>query len=458
MKKTLLYMLLLSAPVFVACDEDFNKDVAGPQAWEQEEAKNISFTASPPSAIDLNKVTGDVISLCTFTAPSVENATITGYGITVDGRFSLSMDDRGQVKVSELQDAVISLYGKRPEARTMTSVAYVLVDMDGQAFRASSGELSLTVTPKAPFIDKAYYLIGNMNGWTADEVSKLIKLNQSGDVYENPLFSTIIDVPADCYWKIVPQARVDAFEKGEAENVWGDGILGCAVDGDDALTGNLVVDGGAIKINDAGWVKIELNMMEYTYTVTTLGSVSPYMYVPGNHQGWNPATAPAVYSTDFMNYTGFVLLDGEFKFTSKPGWDGTNYGAGATDGTLSTGGDAANLNAEQGFYLLRANISSLTWSASKIETFGIIGNATAGGWDTSTPMTFDSGNLEYTVITALTDGEFKFRANDAWEINLGGDMLDLTFGGDNIAVTTGVYKITLSLSNAEKFTCKMEKQ
>ncbi len=460
MKNRLLYILLVSAAFacFMACDEDFNKGVAEPQSWEQEAAKSISFSASAVPPIDLSKVSAEMVAVCSFSAPVTEGGTVNGYEISLDGDSVLPMNENGQVKTSELQNVVTALYGKRPEARSMKGVAYALVDVDGQVFRAASVEITVTVTPKAPFIDNAYYLIGNMNDWVADDVSKLIKLNQSGDVYENPVFSTMVKVPADCYWKVIPQTRVDAFENKEADNVWGDGVLGCAIDGDESTTGTLVVDGNAMKIKEAGWVKIELNMMEYTYTVTSLGSVSPYMYVAGNHQGWNPGTAPLVYSTDFMNYTGFVSLDGEFKFTSQRDWNGTNYGAGTVDGMLSTDGGAGNLSAEKGFYLLKANISSLTWSATKIETFGLIGNATAGGWDSSTPMTFDPEKVEYTVTATLTDGEFKFRANNGWDVNLGGDVSNLSFGGDNIAVTAGTYKITLSLSNAEKFTCSMAKQ
>ena len=198
-------------------------------------------------------------------------------------------------------------------------------------------------------------------------------------------------------------------------------------------------------------------MLDYTYKVTVLGNVSPFLYVPGNHQGWSPATAPFVHSTDFMNYGGFVSLDGEFKFTSEKSWDGVNYGAGAKDGALSTDGGAGNLKAEKGFYLLKANISSLTWSAVLIQTFGLIGSATDGGWDTSTPMTFDAAKSEYSITATLKDGELKFRANDVWDVNLGGDPEHLTFGGANIAVKAGTYKITLSLSDAQKYTCTIAK-
>ena len=72
-------------------------------------------------------------------------------------------------------------------------------------------------------------------------------------------------------------------------------------------------------------------------------------------------------------------------------------------------------------------------------------------------MTFDAAKSEYSITATLKDGELKFRANDTWDINLGGDPENLTLGGANIAVKAGTYKITLSLSNAQKYTCTMVK-
>ena len=109
-------------------------------------------------------------------------------------------------------------------------------------------------------------------------------------------------------------------------------MFNCEENGNTDLTGKLVInpnpEPGAMRIENAGWVKISLNMMDYTYTVELLGEVSPYLYTPGNHQNWTPATSVKLYSSDFMNYSGYLSLDGEFKFTSAPDWDHTNYGDG----------------------------------------------------------------------------------------------------------------------------------
>ncbi|SCQ22073.1 hypothetical protein TFUB4_01920 [Tannerella forsythia] len=455
MKKWSIYrymILLCPVLIFTACMEDFNGDVAAPQQWEQETAKTIGFKAEKVGTIDLNTVASEKVKVCSITKPALTAGRVKGYALYLNEKVTLEVDSLGQVKTSALQDSIVSIYGKRPELRTLNGRLYALVALGGQTLRSDSVALTLAVKPKAPFIAEEYYILV----WDKSTIGPTVtRFNHTGDVYENPIFTIVTKVVAGAEWLVGTKKYASPIEQETVEP--GTGRLGNATEGSDATEGTLVPEGNRMKFKAAGWTKIELNMADYTYKVTVLGNVSPFLYVPGNHQGWSPATAPFVHSTDFMNYSGFVSLDGEFKFTSEKSWDGVNYGAGAKDGTLSTDGGAGNLKAEKGFYLLKANISSLTWSAVLIQTFGLIGSATDGGWDTSTPMTFDAAKSEYSITAALKDGELKFRANDAWDVNLGGDPEHLTFGGANIAVKAGTYKITLSLSDAQKYTCTIAK-
>ena len=153
--------------------------------------------------------------------------------------------------------------------------------------------------------------------------------------------------------------------------------------------------------------------------------------------------------------SGYLSLDGEFKFTSAPDWNHTNYGDGG-EGTLSTEG--GNLSASKGFYYVEANVTTLTWKATEITTYGIIGGF--NDWSASLPMTFDAATSTYTVEAELPAGtEFKFRANDDWAINLGGALGNLVPGGDNIKVAeAGTYIIILDLSNAANFKATMTKK
>ncbi len=444
--------MLLTAAAFTACTEDFNTDVAKPQQWGPETAKTIGFKAQSVGAINLNKVTTDRVKVCTITAPTLDSgAVLSAYQLYLNDKVAIAIDKLGQVKTSELQDSLVALYGRRPVARSVRARLYALVTVGSQTLRSDSLIVPLSLTPKARFVSEYYSLLLWKKGATTPA---FIRFNHTGDVYENPVFTLVTKVEAGAEWAVGSKKHTSPIELEDAEE--GTGLLGNATEGNSAATGTLVPEGKRMKFKAAGWTKIELNMSDYTYKVTALGNASPYLYVPGNHQSWAPATAPALYSSDFMNYAGFVSLDGEFKFTSAQSWDGTNYGAGAKDGSLSTDSKAGNLKADKGFYLLRVNTSSLIWSAMPIKTLGLIGDATPGGWDKSTPMTFDAAKSTYTITVTLKAGEIKFRANDAWDISLGGSLDNLTLDGPNINVAAGKYKLTLNLSNPSKYTCKME--
>lgn len=81
--------------------------------------------------------------------------------------------------------------------------------------------------------------------------------------------------------------------------------------------------------------------------------------------------------------------------------------------------------------------------------WGIIGSSTALGWDNSTSMTFNPLTGKYSISTMLAVGEFKFRLDNSWAVNLGdnGNNLSLENGGANIPITAaGNYTIVLNLS------------
>jgi len=458
---------------FVSCDEDFNKDVTPPQANNPEEAANISFTASliDTEVIDLNKVSEDSLAFANATIDNPEGTEgflIAEISKTEDFKELIEIPTsirQTQTKstvlnvftnVSDLNTAVKELFGKAPNANKVFIRFYANIKKGTSSIKSEPLNLGpIAITPIASLIEPSYYLIGDMNSWNPDEV---IKFSHSGNnVYEDPNFAVILEVAANTYFKIAPQSAVDAHAAGG--DFW-ETVIGTAVDGDPSLEGSIVTENAqAIKIEDAGYVRISLNMEEYTYKIEPM-EVNPLLYVTGNHQSWDPATAPTLYTANMdMIYDGFVYLDGEYKFTSAPNWDNTNYGNGG-DGKLSTDGGAGNLNAEAGFYYLKANLNTLTYEQTKTE-WGLIGDATPGGWDNSTPMTYNKESNTWTVETTLEEGkDFKFRANNSWDINLGGSLTKLTFGGDNIRIeTSGTYVISLKLINElNGYSCTLSKK
>lgn len=188
-----------------------------------------------------------------------------------------------------------------------------------------------------------------------------------------------------------------------------------------------------------------------------------YQYVPGDYQGWNPPTAPAIAATvpNLNAFEGYINVPAggtyEFKINSDPDWDHTNYGDGG-GGTLSTSGGNLIWPNGAGYYLLKTDMSALTWSAT-ITNWGIIGSATPNGWDASTAMTYDAANNVWVINSlALVAGEAKFRANDDWTLNFGGDLNNLSYGGGNIQITeAGNYKVVLDLSHPLKYTAAFTK-
>ena len=145
-----------------------------------------------------------------------------------------------------------------------------------------------------------------------------------------------------------------------------------------------------------------------------------------------------------------------FKYTSTPDWGHVVYGDGG-NGNLTVNGKASLVVPDGGYYELSADLSKNKWTATKT-TWSIIGNATPGGWEKDTPLTYDSVKQVWTATVAITaSGSFKFRANNAWKIDFGIDeagdlqyadnpLLPYNAGLRDLTVPSdGMYIVTLDL-------------
>jgi hypothetical protein len=62
-------------------------------------------------------------------------------------------------------------------------------------------------------------------------------------------------------------------------------------------------------------------------------------------------------------------------------------------------------------------------------------------------MSWDATAKAFKITLDLGVGAIKFRANDAWDLNYGGDIAALTQGGGDIAIAAaGNYTITFYLN------------
>jgi retinol-binding protein 3 len=92
--------------------------------------------------------------------------------------------------------------------------------------------------------------------------------------------------------------------------------------------------------------------------------------------------------------------------------------------------------------------------------WGIIGNATPNNWDSDQPMIYNEASKTWKITLDLKAGEFKFRANSNWNINLGDTKSDgvLKLNGNNLKVdANGNYTVSLMLNIAGNYTYKLIK-
>ena len=461
MKKNIFYALAL-ATTMVACTDDYT-DWAAPQENGPEDAKSVSVSVSAASAIDFATSTAENVTIFSPSFTAEDGATAT-YKVTLspeDNSASAVLNSAdGTVPAEELKNAVISFYGKAPTPRVLNAVVDAYVDVRGQTVKVTASAVTVNVTLDAPFISTGYYLIGDMNAWNGDNMFAF--KHSSANVYDDPVFTLIFTTEADGqYWKIIPQSNVDA------SNVWNEGIegvVGVEVDGDTSLEGLLTTTAPqAGKIEKAGMYKMTLNMMDYTYKLEEL-NFEEYIYIPGNHQGWSPATAPRLYGANFDGYySGFSCLDGGFKFTKGPDWAFGEYNWGSftshPEGFTGEGGGDITCTVKD-FYFIEANVAEGTLKATPT-TWGIIGPAQAGGWDSDTDMTWNAADESWTATVELAADEFKFRANDDWGINVGGSFYNLSQDGGNMKVAeAGTYEVKLYLtrSTSDKMYCTLTKK
>ena len=198
----------------------------------------------------------------------------------------------------------------------------------------------------------------------------------------------------------------------------------------------------------------------------------PYLFVPGAYQGWDPGSADKINQLTGKAglYEGYEYLTGQyFKYTDAPDWNHTNYGDGG-NGNFTTDGLAGGLSVpDDGYYELTANLVTNKWTATRT-TWGIIGDATPGGWDNDTQMSYDAANKVWKVTAHMKqNGSFKFRANNAWTIDFGIDnggklvyadnpFFGYTPGLNNLSVPSdGDYSIILDLHVSGNYTYQLNK-
>ena len=448
MKKTLLYSLATMASLALAsCAGDYD-DWANPQANEQEaSAAKYGVTFANGSEAEGSMADEDgIINLVTVnsTDANVSGFTLQDFkvnGVAVNGTM---VGNSVQVSASELEKIVCEQNKSRASvARDLNVETQVSINLaSGDAVSITTkGETTGKFTPTAtPQLDeKGYYMLGQVNGNEWDAKSPVWMNKISDGVYQLKVTTT-----ADKNWFKFYAGSNFVSEDWDSINK---GALGCKENGSEDTFGYILYDGdswGELQtpvIPGAGTWIVTLDMNNLTYTVG-----KPVLYMAGDANGW--ATNDYLAGEDGVHFTGFMYLNQNgFKFCTQPEWKGTNYGA-----DFNTAADAANITMteEAGYYKVDVDLESKSYVLTPITTIGIIGSASPNGWDSDVDMTYVPYNAETKALgyweakdITLASGEIKFRANDDWAINWGGDVNALTQGGGNISVDAGTYDIKL---------------
>lgn len=474
--------ILLSALACWGLTSCENYELPNPPA----QSNSQEYVFNPDGLTVTSDVTDNVYSLEALqqSGSNINIATVTpgtlptGYRIVADVLFSangfqsqIEVPSHSQINAdstqysiyvtpADLQEAYYSNISKGPKEKTLGVRVLVKAQFNSQTAVIGGPDnyydmhsMKVLPVPSDLTIESGYYILGSINNWSVAEAVPF--RHSDADPYDDPVFTINVDITPDqaaagWWWKIVPQSTVDAGNwvnaRGAQYGVQENGshalsgmLVGMTVDNSGAVT----FEPGAGCISEAGQWQITINLEEGTYAFTP---AAQNLYCIGNSCGWSFDNAQRLFTSDYVVYTGYAYLNGEFKFTSAADWSHTNYGNSGTEGVLSTDGGAGNLSAAQGLYWCNVNIEELKYSVTPVTTIGLIGNATPQGWDASTPLTSDDYLIWKATVT-LGDGEFKFRANDAWDINLGGSLDDLVQNGSNIqSPGTGTYEVTLDLS------------
>ena len=467
-KKILLGMTLLMS--MVSCTEDYT-DWANPQSNPEEEA--VAFgngSVAPVDVINLADVTGDKVKVASIVAPTSTKDTYTpSFKINFDGQ-TFDIDADGNMAKADLVNYITGKWGKRPTERDIDATLDAWQSNGSTAAKMATSEtFQVKAIPEAPFIDAAYYLVGDLTEWKLD--TKLKFAHSDADVYEDPVFTLMFTTTKDdqC-WKIIPQGNVDAGNIWAVENA-PKGVVGIEQDGDNAMSGKLLTTNsegkkaGAGKIAKAGMYQMTINMMDYTYTIK---QIAPEYYLVGKLQGWSDklenktclmyAETPMVQS-----YTTQWKDDANLKI-----WLGSDFGVWANaygakdDGDNSVEGKIAGSGAivcpEPGaFYTFKADFSTMTYKWTKLENqnptayekVGLIG--VGGDWDNDVDMTEVTPH-NWFIEKNIPEGSFKIRANHKWddaanwgfaegqEFSSTGKLI--TSGGSkDIKVSAGKYRI-----------------
>lgn len=480
MRKFNIFLTAVLGLFAASCDDA--PETAKPQENEPQPAittGDVTVNPTIPATVDLEaaKEAGYINILTLGDTENLPEGSVTSY------EFELSATENfekvrtlpvdfskgvGCVYAADWNAAHNAMFGRslKPKKAYWRIPVYITVGgtkyrLGGTDYYAASGSVEETCFDTGFRVEEAYYLLSNGTTWDMAQAGNF-KFNHSDlDPMDDPVFTMVIEVSEELaasgdYWKVAPKSAIDNSD-------WA-AVLGTEVDGDTALTGTLILNGNAGKIDKAGKFRMTINIEASTYVIEEILH-SDFVWTPGNGTSWFDSVEPqALPWLDAKQYFADVaILDGEFKFTSEHGWKGTNYGNGGAishgdvcplpfhstyEGLMATAADAGNLTAgSRDLYWTVCDVYNMMWCAVPVTSLGVIGSL--NDWGSQEPLAPVDGNLLLWSgdVEFPANAQWKFRINDTWDANFGGALDNLTFDGGNLTIEeAGTYTVTIDLS------------
>jgi len=448
MKKLSIYLMLTFAGLFItACGLEDN-EFANLKTAEAEGSVVVpGFTAGQVGQIDLNTVevssAQDVKAFTVTETALPEGVELTKAEIVFEDGTVMSATADGKVSGETLSAYIASIYGRRPEARTVAGNVYLYAMQNGAAVKIDAGKVSFQVVPKAPVIEEAYYITGNINGWDNTDVTYELT-NGGGDVYEDPVFKIRIAAglaEGNYEFKLTPKSGLGGD--------WSKCLTASATAGRfefDNAGGNIVIEA----VEGAKFYDLSFDLLNQTYTISAV-KFDSYIYEAGVNNEWGKYEQALYCSDGEGTYTGFFYAQdadwsggmGAFKFTGAfNDWSHGNYGSGSsTDegGTMIDSNDSGNLLATPGFYRADVNMVDMTYKLTRINSIFVVGSAVNNDWDNGVALTYNAEKRCWEVDTEIGEGVIKFKGNGTWDNqdgNWGGTLDNIINGSnDNIPVS-----------------------
>lgn len=376
-KKILFGMSLLLS--VASCTDDYS-DWNAPQLNDQ--PATVQFgngSVTETQAINLAEVTTPTVKVANITAPTADGgyAPSGEYKITLGGK-SLDITAAGEVSTEELQNVIVSNYGKAPVQRDMDATIATWATNEKSYIKFESATFKVQATPKAANIEQAYYLAGDIfaDGYNKDVVKTHAFDHSDNNVWDDPNFSIEVKTTEDNKsFMIIPAS---SLEKSDIR----DGAFGSG-----SKKESLASNGEAITIEKAGKYKITVNMETLTYKVEVVKPIA--LFLTGSEYNWGNKESDwkQLIQYNGSNETFWTMIyfsEGEmFKFAPQAAWE-DDFGGGITIEDNAGSGiatDDKNLKVgKAGWYLLRVtNGKERKLEVCKPEVY-LVGDVIAGGW------------------------------------------------------------------------------